>query len=329
VSADILLVSVPSTSGWRAAAEELAASFSRAGARVRVALAGPVPRVRTFALTDYVEARAARKAVFAALAEGPVGAIVYCSMTAALLGPRPGAIWLDSVAAENRPGRHGVWQRVVERRRLERAPLVLAMSPRALQAAPWFRGPVVVVPVPVETSGSPDGARGVRDIDVVAYGGNPAKKRLDFVLDAWSRARRSGERLVVAGIDGVKARPGVEIAGRMAPEEYRMLLRRARVFVAAPTREDYGIAPLEALADGCMLVTTPAPGGYPALDLARSLDPRLVSEDLVPALRAALDDPVSGYAERAGGLLAPFSRGAVDRVIAGDVLPRLLPGWGA
>ena len=60
---------------------------------------------------------------------------------------------------------------------------------------------------------------------------------------------------------------------------YRALLRRARVFVTAPRREDYGIAQLEALADGCMLVTTPSPGPYAALPLARELDPRLVGED--------------------------------------------------
>jgi glycosyltransferase involved in cell wall biosynthesis len=325
VSTDILLVSVPSTTGWRAAVSELAAAFERVGARVRVAEAGSVPRVRTFALTDYVEARAARRAAQAALAEGPVGAIVYCSMTAALLWPRPGTIWLDAVAAENRPGRHGVWQRVVERRRLRQAPLVLAMSPRALQGARWFDGPVVVIPTPVERSGE---SRGPREVDAVAYGGNPTKKRLDYVLDAWSRAQRDGERLVVAGIEGLQAGRGVEVAGRLSPEEYRALLRRARVFVAAPTREDYGIAPLEALADGCMLVTTPSPGGYPALDLARALDPRLVSDDLAPAVRAALDDPLAGYAERAAEMLEPFSRAAVDRALAQDVLPRLLPAWG-
>jgi hypothetical protein len=244
-------------------------------------------------------------------------------MTAALLWPRPGSIWLDAVAAENRPGRHGIWQRPVERRRLRQAPLVLAMSPRALQGRPDHAGPVVVIPVPVRSSGHD----GVRDIAALTYAGNPEKKRLDAVLAGWERARRDDETLVVAGIDGVAVPPGVELAGRMAPERYRELLRRARVFVAAPTREDYGIAPLEALADGCMLVTTAAPGGYPALDLARELDPRLVGDDLASALRAALDDPLPGYAERAAALLEPFSPGAVDRALAQDVLPRLLPGW--
>ena len=322
-AADVLVVTVPSTTGWRSAAGELVAALERVGARVEVASTGPVADVRTFALTDYVQARAARRACREALAREEAGTVIYCGMTAALLWPRPGAIWLDALAAENRPGRHGVWQRPVERLRLRQTPLVLAMSPRALQGRPGHSVPVVVVPVPVRSSGG--GA--VRDIAAVAYAGNPEKKRLDHVLAAWERARRGDETLVVAGIDGLAARAGVEVAGRMAPERYRELLRRARVFVAAPTREDYGIAPLEALADGCMLVTTPAPGGYPALDLARALDPRLVSDDLAGALRSALDDPSAGYAARAAVLLEPFSPEAVDRTLVQDVLPRLLPAW--
>jgi len=98
------------------------------------------------------------------------------------------------------------------------------------------------------------------------------------------------------------------------------------VFVTAPRREDFGIAALEALADGAMLVTTPSPGAYSALALARELDPRLVADELAPALRCALDDPSPGYAERAARLMAPFSRAAVARTLAERVLPRLLPG---
>lgn len=300
-------------------------SLARAGASVAIVETGKLRRMRTFALTDFVEARAARKACLRGIAEHDPTAIVYCSMTAALLRPRPGAVWLDSVAAENRPGRHGIWQRTVERRRLREAPLVLAMSNRALGPLAGAVAPegVFVVPVPVQRSGDPAPSR---DIDAFAYAGNPEKKRLDYVLDAWSQARRGEETLVV---DGPERPPidGVRFAGAMAPAEYRALLRRARVFVAAPQREDYGIAPLEALADGCMLVTTPAPGPYPALDIARQLDPRLVGEDLVPALRAALDDPAPMYAQRAAELVAPFSRDAVDATVANEVLPRLLTTW--
>jgi glycosyltransferase involved in cell wall biosynthesis len=318
---DVLVVSVQSTTGWGAAARELVQSLERAGASVAVAGTGPVPRVRTFALTDLVEARAARRACLRGIAEHDPSAIVYCSITAALLWPRPGAIWLDSLAAENRPGRHGIWQRTVEQRRLAQAPLVLAMSPQALGAASGDNGAVTVVPVAVDRSGPADQPR---DVDVVTYAGNPEKKRLDHVLRAWDAARRPGEKMVVAGLDRLDPPPGVELAGRLAPAEYRALLRRSRVFVAAPQREDYGIAPLEALADGCLLVTTPAPGPYPALELARRLDARLVGEDLARCLRTALDEPRSGYADRAAELLQPFSREAVDRTVAESVLPRLL-----
>jgi hypothetical protein len=322
---DVLVVSIGTTSGWRAAASELSAAFARAGARVQTVITGPAPPVRTFALTDLTQAWAARRACLHAVAKHDPAAIVYCSITAALLWPRPGAVWLDSLAAENRPGRHGVWQRVVERRRVARAPLVLAMSDTSLTP---LRGPhaeVVVVPVPVE----PSGARpGPRDIAALVYAGDPEKRQLELVLAAWQRARRGDETLVVAGVDGVRSLPGVEAVGRLGPAAYRALLRRARVFVAAPRREDYGIAPLEALADGCLLVTTPSPGPYPALRLARELDRRLVNDDLAVTLRIALDDPVPGYSERASQLLAPFTRAAVDRTIAQRVLPRLLPGCG-
>jgi hypothetical protein len=327
LAADVLVVSVPTTGGWRIAAAELAAALGRAGARVAQASTGPVPEVRTFALTDLVQARAAARCTRWALAQAPARSVIYCGMTAALCWPRPGAIWLDAVAAENRPGRHGVWQRPVERRRLAQAPALLAMSPAALDGRPEFAARAVVIPVPVRASApAPGGA--ARDIAAITYAGNPEKKRLEVVLDAWARARRDGERLVVAGLDGLAARPGVEVAGRLPVGEYRALLRRARVFVAAPTREDYGIAPLEALADGCQLVTTPAPGGYPALELARALDARLVGEDLARALRTALDDPRPGYSVRAAELLEPYAPEAVARRLGTDVLPRLLAAWG-
>ena len=115
----------------------------------------------------------------------------------------------------------------------------------------------VVVPIAVEpspASGAP------RDIAALTYAANPDKKGLDRVLAAWAKARSGGEQLVVAGADLRIDAPGVRVAGRLAPADYRALLRRAHVFLTAPRREDFGIAQLEALADGCMLVTTAAPG---------------------------------------------------------------------
>jgi hypothetical protein len=133
----------------------------------------------------------------------------------------------------------------------------------------------------------------------------------------------SREQLLGAGLIAA-AEPGVRVVGTLAQHEFRALLRRARVFVCAPRREDYGIVQLEALADGCVLVTTPAPGPYAALPIARELDTRLVGEDLAAALRAALDQPLRDYSERARAALAPFAPEAVDRIVAEQLLPRLL-----
>ena len=331
---DVLIVSVGATTGWRAAARELGAAFQAAGAHTVTVDTGPVPEVRTFMLTDLVQALAARRAASRGIAAHRPRVVVYCSITAALLWPRPGVIWLDAMAAENRPGRHGVWQRAVEGRRLARAPLVLTMAPESLAPLRRRAGSAqleqVVVPVAVQSSAPArrEGSFSERDIDVLAYAADPVKRRLDFLLETWRRARRGDETLVVTGIDRTTDVPGVRFTGRVAPEEFRALLRRARVFVAASRREDFGIAQLEALADGAMLVTTPAPGAYPALRLARELDPRLVADDLAPALRAALDDPAPGYAARAAGLVAPFHRDAVTATLSQRVLPRLMPGWG-
>jgi glycosyltransferase involved in cell wall biosynthesis len=192
----------------------------------------------------------------------------------------------------------------------------------------------LVIPIPVAPSGP---AAAVRDVAAITYGANPAKKGLDRVLAAWrslrAQGRAGGEELLVAGVEAGElitcgllspGEPGVRVLGTLAPAEYRALLRRARVFICAPRREDYGAAQLEALADGCMLVSTAAPGPYAALPIARELDPRLIGDHLTGALRAALEEPSPGYAERALRALAPFSPAVVDRLVAERLLPRLL-----
>ncbi|MDP9344292.1 MAG: glycosyltransferase, partial [Actinomycetota bacterium] len=196
-------------------------------------------------------------------------------------------------------------------------------APGALDEAGSPPVPSVVVPIGVEPS-APSG--GARDIAAIAYAANPHKKGLDRILEAWAAARRDGEELVVCGTDRVPATVGVRATGALAPEEYRALLRRARVFVAAPRREDYGVAQLEALADGCALVTNAAPGPYAALPIARALDARLVGDDLAGALRTALDDPSPEYGVRALAALAPYRRAAVDATVRDELLPALLSG---
>jgi glycosyltransferase involved in cell wall biosynthesis len=318
---DVLLVSLGGTAGLRAADDALADSMRRAGASVALVRVPRAREPRTFALTDLAWAVPARRAAAAALRSARPRAVVYSSSTAALLWQEPGTIRFDAPAAGNRPGRHGLWQRPVERRRFAAAPLLLPWSEGGLAEAPAPHGAALVLPVPVEPSGAPGG----RDIAAITYGANPEKKGLDRVLAAWRAARRAGETLVVAGLAG-RDEEGVRHTGMLAPAGYRALLRRARVFVTAPRREDYGIAQLEALADGCALVTTAAPGPYAALPLARALDPRLVGDDLAGALRCALDEPAPGYAERAREALAPWSPAAVDELVRERVLPALLEG---
>src|SRR3954449_10359045 len=288
---DVLFVSLGSTGGPRAADAELLGALERAGARVAVATAAPQRDVRTMALTEFVWARAARAAAQGALRAHEPRAVLYSTTTAALLWPVPGAIRYDAPSAANRPGRHGIWQRPLERRRLRDAPLLVPWAAGSLRETPEPHAPAVVVPIPVE----PSGPAGDRDIAAITYGANPHKKGLDRVLAAWAAARREGEELVVAGSEPGPATPGVRWAGRLTPGDYRALLRRARVYVTSPRREDSGVSQLEALADGAQLVTTAAPGPYAALPLARALDPRLVGDDLAPALRAALDEPSPDY----------------------------------
>ncbi|HEY0516086.1 MAG TPA: hypothetical protein VGD00_03100 [Solirubrobacteraceae bacterium] len=345
---DVLIVSLASTAGLRAADDELAATLRRAGASAETARAAPQRDVRTLMLTDLRWALAARRAA----ATPSARAVIYSSTTAALLWRRPGAIRFDAPALANRRGRHGLWQRPLERRRLQQAPLLLPLSDGGLaeaQPSVAMRERALVLPLPLERSGPVAPAR-ERDIAAIAYAGNPAKKGLDRVLAAWRavQAERAagagagagaagGDELVVAGAsDSELRRAGVDLSrepsarsvGRLPREEYRALVRRARVFVCAPRREDYGQAQLEALVDGCLLVTTPSPGPYAALPIARELDARLVDEDLGAALRAALGDAGEGaeaYAERAARVLEPYSPAAIERRVAQELLPRLLP----
>jgi glycosyltransferase involved in cell wall biosynthesis len=335
-------VSLGSTEGLRRADDELQDSLRRAGARVAVARPFPQDALPTMMLTDLIWARAAREAagkIFEQQERSPARSVIYSTTTAALLWKRPGAIRFDATADGNRPGRHGLWQRPLERRRLREAPLLLPWSKGALrEIAPASAAPhdeeerALVLPVPVESSGLPAEHR---DIAAITYAANPSKKGLDRVLDAWRRVRaeRPDDELLIAGISaeqlartGLLApdEPGVRVLGALPSSEFRALLRRARVFVCAPRREDYGIVQLEALADGCRLVTTAAPGPYAALPIARELDARLVGDDLADALRIALEQPPADYSKRVREALAPFSHESVDRLVAEQLLPRLL-----
>jgi glycosyltransferase involved in cell wall biosynthesis len=103
-------------------------------------------------------------------------------------------------------------------------------------------------------------------------------------------------------------------------------VQRARLFVNASRREDYGLAQLEALSAGAALVTVPSPGPYEALPLARRLAPELVADDLASALAAGLamaEQELEAYRGAAATELAPYRPAAVQAVVEERVVPAL------
>ena len=342
---DVLLVSPGTTEGWRRADAELADVLRELG--VSVSVVGSEMRFarhfrRTMQLTDLAEAAAMRRALSRALRRTSPRAILFSTTQSTMLQParrlRDAAVRFDALAAVNRPGRANALQHRLERRALARAKILLPWGldpasrvPRDLEAR------AVALPVSIDMpEPGPD-----REPIAVTYAGNPDKKGLEVVMAAWHLAAPQGRRLVVTGIDAGRGRaylrgspepPDTEWAGMLPAHEHRALVARAELYLSASRIEEYGVAQLEALAAGALLVTTPSHGPYEALPLARRLEPALVAADRSPqalaaALRAALDlpEPARGeYRERARKLVAPYSREELRRRLERDVLPLLL-----
>jgi hypothetical protein len=342
---DILLLSLGTTRGLRAADAIFADMLRTAGAtvemsRVKIGAAGRLRRF--YPAVDLVEAVAARRAAATALRRHDPRAVIVSTTTAALmadLGDRPYAVWLDSPAILNRPGRRNGIQHALERRRLAEARLVLPMSRAAQAALPAGSAPSVVVPMPIAASG----AGGPRERIAVAYTPDPKAKGLDILGEAWGLAAIPDARLLVFGMEGERGRSflaryaipvpaRLEWRGTVPRDEFRAALRRAHVHIASARWEDWGQAQLEALADGAMLATTPAGGPYEALAFARELGRRLVAGEvsapaLAQAIRAAFAVPADGadrYRRAAAGLLEPFREDAIQSVVERRVLPALL-----
>jgi glycosyltransferase involved in cell wall biosynthesis len=351
---DVLLVSPGTTAGWRRADGELADVLGELGVSVSVVrsemrLARHLRR--TMQLTDLAEAAAMRRALTRALRRIAPRAIVYSTTQATMLQPgarlRGAAVRFDALAAVNRPGRANALQHRLERRALSRVAMLLpwGLDP-ALRAPAHVRRATPAVALPVAIAAAPD-AGGAREPVALAYAGNPDKKGLELVAEAWRLAAPAGRRLVVTGLDpesgraylrrrGVAEPPGLEWGGMLPEAEHRALGARAELYLSASRIEEYGVAQLEALADGALLVTTPSAGPYEALALARRLEPGLVAPERSPqalagALSAALDLPEAArarYRERARELVAPYSRAQLRRRLEQEVLPVLLPARG-
>ena len=335
---DIALVSLGTTPGLRQVDATLAEMIRDEGVSCDVVpvRVGPVASRlrRQIAVTDFVEALAARRAGRGVSA----GALIFSTVTAALLQrepPVPHAVRFDTPAAVNRPGFSGAWQRARERRVLDRATVLLPQGELAARAAP---SGTQSIPLHVPVAEIPPGPE--RDVDVLAYAGYPHKRGLDILCRAWVEAARPGEHMQVAGVERARAvewlekqeapePEGVEWIGMLPRDQWLHRLGRARVFANASRREDHGLSQLEALAAGCALVTVPSPGAYEALPLARSLAPELVAADssageLARSLRAGLDlRSREEYAAGALELLRPFRADAIREVLASRVLPAL------
>jgi hypothetical protein len=341
---DVLLVSPGTTAGWRRVDADFAALLSELG--LTVATASTDFRIarhfrRTMPLTDLAEAAAMRRATTAALRRWTPRAIVFSSTQAPMLQPagrvRGAAVRFDALTTVNRPGWTNALTHRLERRVLRLAGVLLpsGLSPVSRLPSPVSGlPPVIALPLPIQ----PAPPRARQPI-AVCYAGNPQKKGLDVIAATWNRVSPP-LRLVVTGIDASAARRflaerrvaepqgEVEWAGAVAPSRFRELTASAQVFLSASRFEDYGLAQLEALADGALLVTTPSAGPYEALAPARELSPALVSGDLAAALRAAVAMPEperERYRSRARELVRPYSKEELRRRVERELLPVLLP----
>jgi hypothetical protein len=343
---DVLLLSLGTTLGWKLADHQLADQLRAAGVdvvaeSVRFGATGRLRRA--YPVTDLVEAVAARRALASALEHHSPRALVISTTTAAMLarpGGLPYAVRLDAPARLNRPGPQNAVLHALERRSLARARVVLPWSRAAAAALPDGAARAVVVPPPLSTSGA---LPTERERTAVAYTPDVKAKGLDVVCAAWAAAAIRHARLEVFGVDQRTAvahltrtetplPENVAFHGKTVPEQFRAALRRSRLYVGGARWEDYGLAPLEALADGALLVTVPSGGPFEALALARELAPDLVApaidaQALAEALRTAFelpDERAAEYRTRAAGMLERFRPEAVQRVVAGEVVPALL-----
>jgi hypothetical protein len=349
VSVDVLLVSLGTTRGWRVGDELLLQQLERAGASaavvgVRFGAAGRLRR--GYPVNDLVEAHSARRALVAGARAHDPRAVVISTTTATMLAPPldvPYAVRLDAPAVLNRPGTRNAVLHALERRALERARLVLPWSKAARDALPEGSARALVLPPPVEPS-SPAATQGdARERLAVSYVPDPKAKGLDVVCAGWIAAGVANAQLAVYGIEPERARrhlqrtgvpepTNVRWAGMASPAEFRAALRRAHAYLGGARWEDFGQAPLEALADGALLVTVPSGGPFEALAMARELDPRLVSATLDPAafgstIHAAFEltpDQSRDYRQRASRLVQPLRPEAVQRIVDQELLPALL-----
>jgi len=347
---DVLLVSLGTTLGWRVADEMLLEQLRRAGASTAIVSVGrgAADRLRRgYPLNDLVEMHAARRTVRTAVKREAPRALIVSSTTAAMLLPAlpmPYAIRFDSPARLNRPGARNALLHALERRGMSRARITIPYSVAGGEALPEGAARPIVVSPPIDPSAPPGSIERARRENVaVAYVPDPKAKGLDVLVAGWAAAAIPDARLEVYGLEpewarshlersGVPEPANLDLRGTVAADQFRARLRHARAYLAAARWEDWGQAPLEALADGALLATVPSGGPYEGLRLARRLDPSLVSREvsgaaLAPAIRAAFemtDERARAYRDDATELLRPYRSEAVQETVTRELLPALL-----
>jgi hypothetical protein len=349
MSVDVLLLSLGTTRGLQVADSDLLAMLRDAGASaeitaVRFGLSG---RLRgRYPSTDFIEGYSARRALAHGIRRHRPRSLILATSTNALLTDKedlPFAVWFDAPGRENRPGLRNSAIHVLERRSFRRASVLMPWSLRAMAELPREMPPAVPISPPI-SGGNGSQSSAPRERLVVAYTPEPWAKGLELVCRTWKSANETADaRLLITGITrdralahlkrfGLELPPGAELPGMVTQSEFHELLGRAQVFLSGAIWEDFGLAPLEALSRGAVLVTTPGRGPFPALPIARLLEPRFVATELSPdalrdALTAALnapDDDLARYRARALELLEPYRRRDIVARLRDEVLPHLL-----
>jgi glycosyltransferase involved in cell wall biosynthesis len=120
-------------------------------------------------------------------------------------------------------------------------------------------------------------------------------KNHERLLEAFAlvRSERPELRLVLTGSghEGTAAQEGVEVRGRVSPEELVDLYARAAALVFPSLYEGFGQPPLEAMASGCPVAASRA-GSLPEIcgDAVRYFDPTSVDE-IAEAIVDVLERP--------------------------------------
>jgi glycosyltransferase involved in cell wall biosynthesis len=297
---------------------------------------------------DLAQALALTLAVRRHVRHSPADVYIYATTTATMFEPKrrlkTAALRFDALTCENRPGKRNILQRRLERRAMRYLPLLMPWSSASgLARDRYFTGDRVVLPFP-PPAGTPTGEPiEASDHDVLCYAAAPKKKGLDIMVSAWAQSQHpDSARLLVTGIDdeagrayladeGISVPDSVHFLGRIPREDFGSYLKGVPFYLCGGRYEDFGMAQLEALAAGAVLVTSAAGGPYEARQVMQKLDERLLSpigsaQALGAALTVALSfspEERADFSRRAQVLLSPYLQETYQARCEETLLPEL------